>query len=180
MDAPLLIACMGVAARIGIACLFAVAAAGKLRRPADWEAAVAAYRLLPDALVTPFARILPPLEIAVAAALVAGPGAALAAGAALLLLFAGAMAANLLRGRRAIDCGCDPAARPRPIGWGMVARNVALAAGLLVGLIPAPALPPPMLIAAGGAGLLLCLVGHILSLLASLGAPRPAAAPGVR
>jgi hypothetical protein len=52
--------------------------------------------------------------------------------ASLLLLFALAMAINLLRGRREISCGCDPRGRPQPIRWALVARNVGYAGGVLV------------------------------------------------
>jgi hypothetical protein len=50
-------------------------------------------------------------------------------GAALLLVYAGAIGVNLLRGRRDIDCGCT--LQHRPIGGWMIFRNGLLAALLL-------------------------------------------------
>ena len=44
-------------------------------------------------------------------------------------------AANLLRGRRALDCGCG--ARPQPLGEGLVVRNVVLVAIALAAALPA-------------------------------------------
>lgn len=182
MVTPLiLLACITTMARIGVACLFAVAAVAKLRRHDDWAAAVAGYRLLPDVFVLPVARMLPPFEIAVAAGLVAGLPLAFAGAAGLLALFAVAMAINLLRGRRDVDCGCDPSARPKPIGWALVARNLCLGSLMVTGLAPLPALDMPFLIAAGGAGMLAFLLGHILTLLGSFAPRRPTLpARGVR
>jgi len=45
----------------------------------------------------------------------------------LLLLFAAAMAANLLRGRSDIDCGCAIGRLRERIGWPLVTRNLLLA-----------------------------------------------------
>ena len=47
------------------------------------------------------------------------------------------MAINLARGRRNIDCGCFQSALKQRLSWVLVARNVVLAALLLV-----PALQP--------------------------------------
>jgi hypothetical protein len=49
----------------------------------------------------------------------------------LILLYAAAMAVNLLRGRRQIDCGCG--GEVHPLSWMLVLRNgVLAAAGLAV------------------------------------------------
>ncbi len=170
----LMLAAAQVATRIAIACLLATAAIGKLRRPGDFAGAVAAYRLLPDAAVWPVARALPPLELLLAAGLIAGMPLALIGTAALLAVFGAAMAANLLRGRRDIDCGCDPTARAKPIGWALVLRNLALAALLLAGLVATQPLPWPVLIAAAGVGVIAWLLSHILTLLGSFAPPRAA------
>lgn len=180
MSPALLLGCIAVLARVAVACLFGAAAVGKLRRRADFAGAVAGYRLLPAGLVAPVALALPPLEIAIAIGLLAGMPLAITAGSALLALFAAAMAINLLRGRRDVDCGCDPTARARPITWTFVARNLLLGALLLTGLVAAPALPLPVLVAAGGAGALAFLLGHILSLLGSFAAPRDTLTSGAR
>lgn len=113
--------------------VFATAAVGKLRHAATFEGVVANFQVLPPALARPFARALPWLELAIAA-LVWAPGpfgaAAKAAGAVLLVAFALAMALNIARGRREIDCGCFQTAGRQPLGWSLVARNLVLASAL--------------------------------------------------
>lgn len=120
-----------------LAGIFLPSAWSKLRAMDELEGIVADYRLLPEPLVRPAARVLPVLEI-VAGILVLLPATG-AAGAllatALLLLFVAAMAINLARGRREIDCGCFLGRQKERIGWRLVARNlllVALAAPLVV------------------------------------------------
>lgn len=108
------------------------AAAFKLADRQRFADVVRAYRLLPEGAVSPLAAVLPFIELVLAVGLVVPPSrpiAALAAGA-LLLVFAAAMGVNLARGRREIDCGCGDPARSQPIGWGLVARNLVLAAML--------------------------------------------------
>ncbi len=121
--------------RAALALLFALAAVHKARAPREFRAVLGAYRLLPAVLVGPAALALPAVEAALAAALAlpAVEGAGLVGAAALLLLYAGAMAVNLARGRRDLDCGCLGPARRRPIGPGLVARNLVLAAAALGG-----------------------------------------------
>ena len=88
------------------------------------------YDLLPRALVRPFARALPVVELAGALGLLLPatrpPAAALLI--LLLLVFAAAMAINLVRGRSEIDCGCFIGVQKQRIGWTLVVRNLALAA----------------------------------------------------
>lgn len=121
--------------------IFATAAVGKLRAMGSFVGAVANYRLLPQALVTPVAWALPPLELLAAIGLLvpaARPLAALVA-TALLLLFALAMGVNLARGRDRIDCGCFVGILRQRVSWGLVGRNLALAAaGLVLALDAGP------------------------------------------
>jgi hypothetical protein len=127
-----------VVLRASLAVLFAAAATHKVRDPRRFRATIAEYRLLPAALATPAALVLVGCEVAVAAALVA-PGwraAGLLGAAALLALYGGAVAVNLGRGRRDLDCGCAGPAMRRPIGGWLVARNAVLAAAALAGLGP--------------------------------------------
>lgn len=91
-----------------------------------------AYGLLPAAAAEGATYALPVAELLAAVLMllpVAGVcGHALAMG--LLLLYAAAMAINVLRGRTDLACGCGgPALR---VGWGLVARNLVLSA-LLAG-----------------------------------------------
>src|SRR5271165_909367 len=122
-----------IAVRTLIALVFLTAAIGKMRHWAVFQGVVANYRLLPDALGAPFAYCLPPFEMLLGAALLFGllsPWTELAA-AALLLVFAAAMAINLKRGRRHIDCGCFQSALRQSLSLGLVVRNGLLA--LLLG-----------------------------------------------
>jgi hypothetical protein len=52
----------------------------------------------------------------------------------LLLLYAGAIGLNLLRGRVLLDCGCG--GRSQPISWWLVGRNLALAGAAGLALLP--------------------------------------------
>jgi len=124
------------ALRCALALLWLVSAGHKLRDPARFRAALTGYRLIPAPAVRGFAAGIAGLELALGLALLApatGPAPALAT-AALLALYALAIAANLVRGRRAIDCGCG--AQPRPLAEGLVLRNA-----VLIGIALAAALP---------------------------------------
>ena len=124
--------------RVGGALLFAAAAAHKLRGLPSFQSALAGYRLLPPAWAAPAARLIPVLELAVAVGLLL-PGLtapAAWAAAAVLAIYAGAVAINLLRGRREIDCGCGGPGGDRPLGVSLVVRNLVLIWGLLVTTAP--------------------------------------------
>ena len=122
----------------GTAVLFASAAAHKLRGPAHFGAILAAYRLMPDAAARPLARLIPGLELAVAAALLWEPcrRAALESAIAILLAYACGLGLNLHRGRRDLDCGCGSARDRRGISAWMVWRNLLLAAALGIAAQP--------------------------------------------
>ncbi len=101
----------------------------KLLRPDDFALAVYRFHLLPDVWVNPVAIYLPWLEVGVAFCLLFVPRVRVAAlwiALALLVLFTGGIAVNLIRGT-AFGCGCfgaSPAAKP--MEWMNVARNGAL------------------------------------------------------
>lgn len=135
-----LIQIAGFAVSVYVGLVLLVGAVDKLRHRDLLPGVIANYRLLPEALVAPAAVFLPLVELLVAAGLLLGnrPAAPLAA-IALLLVFAGAMAINIMRGRRHIDCGCGHAGLRQTLGWPMVARNLAMAAALSIRiLMPAP------------------------------------------
>lgn len=115
------------------ALVFAGAAWHKLRAPAQFEQALAAYQLLPAGAVAACARLLPWVEAACLPLLLFSrtreAGLMLEAG--LLIVYAIAMAANLARGRSRIDCGCGGPLQP--LSWPLVARNVLLALLALLG-----------------------------------------------
>ncbi len=121
-----------------LAILFAGAAYSKLRHQEEFFGVVRNFRLMPEWLASPFAAVLPWLELAIAIGLLVTPAVPYAAAAAsgLLVLFAVAIAINVARGRKAIDCGCFRTGYKQPLSWLLVLRNVALASGglLLLGV----------------------------------------------
>ena len=163
MDSAAGLAMCGLAAAIGIGLIFLVAGWTKLRHRPLLAAVVANYRVLPSPLAPVVASILPYIELAVGAALIAGLGRVPALAAILLLTgFAAAMAVNIRRGRSHIDCGCGLSGLHQSLGWPLVARNLAFAALLLpMALLPAPGLSAAQwaVAAAGGIAFFLC---HLL------------------
>jgi hypothetical protein len=120
------------------ALLLVTAAWHKLQRFGEFAAVVDAYRVVPVPLVPVAARFLPSLEAALALALFWEPlrSAAGFAVAVLLAAYAAAIALNLARGRRNLDCGCAGPNDRRPIAPWMVVRNVLLACGALLAAAP--------------------------------------------
>jgi uncharacterized membrane protein YphA (DoxX/SURF4 family) len=124
--------------------IFAGSALMKLHDIESFRSVVEDFRVLPDALALSFAISIPIIEL-VSAAAVLTPGFRLLAAIALLLLlltFSAAIAINLLRGRRGLDCGCFGALlRQKLSGWLLVRNGIlaALAARLLT-----PPLARPM------------------------------------
>jgi len=119
------------------ALLFASAAIHKLFDRERFGEVVRAYALVPTALAR-LAWLVPLVELAVGAGLlvsVTRPAAALA-GVLLLLAYGAAIAVNLQRGRRDLDCGCGGPNDRRPIAPWMIWRNLALAALLSVLSLP--------------------------------------------
>lgn len=124
-----------LALRASLALLFLSAAAHKLRDPAAFRLILRRYELLPAAWTAAAATALALLEAAIGASLVFTRIAAVAA-AALLAVYGGAIAVNLLRGRRDIDCGCSGPARRVPLRWSLAWRNLVLLALALVSALP--------------------------------------------
>jgi hypothetical protein len=120
-----------------LALLFLHGAWHKYRDIAGFRAQLAAYRMLPVALLPAVATGLPVAEASTALMLLlpATRAAAAALGLSLFLLYALAMLVNLRRGRSWIDCGCGGAAQP--LSYGLVLRNLILAAGAALLLLPA-------------------------------------------
>jgi hypothetical protein len=117
---------------LSLSALLIVAAIHKLLEPAAFRGTLTAYRLLPAAMVALIGPLVPLTELAAGAALLYPEdrtrAAALSVGAVLLSVYAAAMAVNILRGNRSIDCGClgFGARRPR-LTWVLVARNLVIA-----------------------------------------------------
>ena len=94
--------------RLLLAAVFVSAGAAKLLAPPQGFAdSVASFRLVPARVVTPLTLALPPFEILVGAALLAGRPRRLGAYGALVLagVFLAALSAALVRGIP-VDCGC--------------------------------------------------------------------------
>jgi len=117
-----------MAARAGLAALFATAALHKLRDLGAFRDVVAGYRVLPAAVVPAAAVIVATTESVLAVALLRpGTYAAASAGAAALLgAYGVAIAINLARGRRDIDCGCLGVAGASRLGGWLLVRNAVL------------------------------------------------------
>ena len=128
----------GIMISVAMAALLLTAAWRKWRARADFAAALAAYSVLPHAALPLATRLTPALEVAVATGLLVRATRPTAAvfGCALMLAYAGAIAINLRRGRRDLDCGCAGPYDHRPIAPWMVARNLLLAAALGVVTVP--------------------------------------------
>lgn len=134
---------MGSAAvgfRFVLGTVFALAGLAKLPRRAEFEDAVRGYRLVPERAAPPIARWLPVVELAAGALLLLGLGTAAVAAllGVFLVVFTGAVAINLARGR-AIDCGCYGAGPSRTIGRPTLVRNLGLLAMAVVVTAEAPA-----------------------------------------
>jgi uncharacterized membrane protein YphA (DoxX/SURF4 family) len=116
------------AVRLGLAGLFLWTGSQKLVEPGAFAASIANYRVLPEALVGAAAVGLPVLELVVGVALLApayAQGAAVIV-AALLAVFAVAMAQSKLRGID-LDCGCFGAGNESQVSWLKVTVNLCLA-----------------------------------------------------
>ena len=112
-----------------LAAIFFAAGMSKLRALETFEGVVQNFRLLPERLVAPASYILPIVEVAVAAALLMPVSRSYGAWAAVCLIgvFTVAVAINLFRGRREIDCGCFNSELKQRLSWWLVLRNLALA-----------------------------------------------------
>jgi hypothetical protein len=169
----------GFAASVTVALVFLVAALGKLRHRDLLPGVIANYRLLPEALVAPAALLLPIVELVVAVGLLFGnrPAAPIAA-IGLLLVFAAAMAINIRRGRRHIDCGCGHAGLRQDLGWPMVARNLVMALALGVRLATPGELAPFDIGVAIAAGVMVYLLMLMFNALKALPGRQPGGARG--
>ncbi len=128
---------------VALSMVSSVSAALKFADLGEFAATLDNYRILPRALVAPAAWMIPALEAFAALGLLL-PASRDGAGllmAALLAIFTAAIAINLARGRREIDCGCfGPALRQTLSGW-LIARNAILLAAAAAVAIPARSRP---------------------------------------
>jgi len=158
--------------RGGLALLLLGAALQKARDFAAFRSAVIGYALAPERLAMAIAVTLAGVEAAIGVALLAPASIglrapALVATALLLALYAAAIAVNLVRGRRDIDCGCAGPNARQPLSEWLLVRNALLVAAALVCLGGAGARPLSWIDAltvAGGVAMLVAawLAGHRL------------------
>ena len=171
-----LLSVAGMAGRICVGLVFGLAAFDKMLHWPVLEGVIRNYRLLPRMLVRPAAHALPPVELAISLALLAGVGLfpAVASAIMLLLIFALAMAINIRRGRRYIDCGCHQSFLRQVVRPALVARNVVLI-GILSASLASPSIPPPGMqivgLATGVAFFLFYLVANTIAALPTLDEP---------
>ena len=135
------------AASAALACVLLLGALEKLKDMAGFATIVSAYRILPAGWSGAFAWAYALSEALAGALLLAPPWQAAGAQLALLVLAAAtlALAFNLLRGYRDIDCGCGGPASSGPgrgaqrggLSWWLVLRNAALALWTAPALIAA-------------------------------------------
>jgi hypothetical protein len=166
----------------GLMVLFLSASWHKWRALAEFEAVLVNYRLVPRPVAHVLRIAVPALELLLALALAYGPTrpAAAVAGGALLLVYAAAIAINLRRGRRDLDCGCAAWNERRPIAPWMIVRNIVLAGILAASLAPwttRPLSAVDALTVAGGVVIATLLYAAIDRLLGQV-VPRAAALKG--
>jgi len=119
-----IVAVVATGARLFVAGVFLLAAAHKLLKRLEFEGILGQYKILPTSVVPLFSRIVPGTELLTAALLVAWPAPGVSLAILLLVLYAGAIAINLLRSRRHIDCGCG--GESTPLSPALVIRNLSM------------------------------------------------------
>ena len=126
-----------------LALLFASAAWHKLSDLTAFRIVLHDYHVLPPALVTPATVIVIVTEVGLAAtfpwSVSAGAAAWVAMG--LLAAYAVAIAVNLARGRRNLECGCAPSAYRQPLSEWLLLRNGTLIGACAITLLPVAARP---------------------------------------
>src|SRR5207245_2654437 len=87
---------------------------------------VADYAVVPAALLSPVAYVLPYFELVIVPGMLIPTlrHASAVAALVLLVLFTLALGVNLLRGRGDLDCGCHLGGIPAPVSRALLARNV--------------------------------------------------------
>ncbi len=121
------------AVSLAVAAVFIYAGIDKIRDPLQFADSIAAFAILPAALINLLAMGLPPFEIACGLLLI-GPWTRRVgslAVAVILVVFIIALSSALLRGLT-LDCGCFGAGAPsRPRMWLELALDAALLSGAL-------------------------------------------------
>jgi uncharacterized membrane protein YphA (DoxX/SURF4 family) len=115
-------------ARILVGGVFVVAGGLKIGHADQFAAQIAAFRLVPQAVIAPMALLLPFLEVLLGIYLIVGLYTRLVAGIAIvqLLLFSAAIASAVLQGH-SLSCGCFGPNDTSVTSWPEVGRDMALA-----------------------------------------------------
>lgn len=124
---------------LSLAALWLAAGLHKLADLKAFERSLEAYDIAPRATLPLLGALLPILELALAAGLLSPPTRPVAGalGAFLLTGYGAAIAFNLRRGRRDLDCGCMGFGAQSQISPALLWRNViAAVASLSAGLLP--------------------------------------------
>jgi len=129
---------IGLTCRLLAALVFGSAALGKLRNLAQFTQVLRDYQILPARCVAPAAAIVIAAEGFITLAVWWRPLRAAAVCVAVILLasYALAIALNLWRGRREIDCGCSFGGTGEPISWVLPLRNALLASVSVIAGLP--------------------------------------------
>ncbi len=112
--------------RIALGAVLLISAALKVRAPQATEAGLATYGFAEGATRRAAWGSLIAVEVVLAAGVIAGSDTAAYLAASLLASFAALLVGAIMRGQAGAPCGCFGA--ESEVGWGGVARNVALAA----------------------------------------------------
>jgi uncharacterized membrane protein YphA (DoxX/SURF4 family) len=127
------------AARIAVAVVFVVAAVPKIDDLVGFADDIRNYQVFPEWSLYFIAAIVPMVELVGAAALVSGRARLVWAGGTVLVLlttaFIALIASVIVRGID-LQCGCfGKQAAADAVGWPTLVRDVALLAGILVGMV---------------------------------------------
>lgn len=135
---PMMDPVMPLVAVLSLALLWIVAAVQKVRGFAVFSVVLADYRLIPKRATDACAVAVIALELGLGTGLLipATRSLALVGSALLLVAYAAAIALNLFRGRRFIDCGCMGPVGHQPLSGWLVARNLLLACLALAATLP--------------------------------------------
>lgn len=130
---------LGYVAAASLCILLLASGLEKIRHFSLFEAAVSAYRLVPDVLVRPVSGVFIVTELSAALLLLWPSARVLGAwvAAALLVVATAAMAINLLRGHTDVSCGCGSLKdQSAGLSWWLVLRNLLLLVVLSAVVVP--------------------------------------------
>ena len=127
---------VGLLIRFALGTMFLAAGASKLSDLGEFADAIKLYKIIPGVTAGAVAKMVAVTEVFLGTVLLVGLGIPYAAvvGSALLVVFALAMAVNLIRGRQ-IPCGCKRESEPIQIKH-ILRNGVSVAALLFLATLP--------------------------------------------